>query len=419
VPIALLALAISAFGIGTTEFVIMGLMPQIAAGFGVSIPTAGHLITGYALGVVIGAPLLTAVSTKLPRKTMLIGLMGLFVLGNLASAVAPTFDLMLASRVFAALPHGAFFGIGAVVAAGLAPADRRARAMSVMFAGLTLANVAGVPASTLLGQHLGWRVTFLLVAGIGVLAMLSIAALVPKAPRPVGVSLRGELGAFRSKQVWLALAVATFGFGGTFAAYSYITPMMTGVAGFSAGTVTLLLAVFGLGLTVGNVIGGYFADRALMPSMYAFLGLLTVVLAVFSLTAHVQVLAVITIFLLGVAGFAAVPMVQIRIMDKANGAPTLAAAANQSAFNIANAGGAYLGGMVINAGLGYTAVDWTGAMLAGSGLLLALLSGLVDRRMHVRDSLLAAESVAGYPNPAPDHDPEPQPDRTPEPVLVG
>lgn len=398
-PIALLALAISAFGIGTTEFVIMGLLPQVASGFGVSIPAAGHLITGYALGVVIGAPLLTALATKLPRKTMLLALMGLFTAGNLASAFAPSFGLLLTARVVSALPHGAFFGVGAVVAAELASPERRARAMSLMFAGLTVANIVGVPMSTMLGQHLGWRATFVAVAVIGGLSMAALAALVPSVPKPEGVSLRSEVRTFASPQVWLSLFVVMFGFGGTFAAYSYIAPMMTDVAGFGPGMVTVLLALYGLGLTAGNLIGGHLADRgAQMPGIYAALGGLIAILVAFTLTVHVQALAALTVFALGTAGFVAVPMLQTRIMDKASGAPTLAAAAIQSAFNIANAVGAYLGGMVIGAGLGYTSVDWVGATLAASGLALALSSGLLDRRAHVRDSLLAAEAVAAYPN---------------------
>jgi len=414
VPIALLALAISAFGIGTTEFVIMGLLPQVASAFGVSIPTAGHLVTGYALGVVIGAPLLTALATKLPRKTMVIGLMALFGAGNLASAFAPSFDLLLIARVISALPHGAFFGIGAVIATELSRPERRARAVSLMFSGLTVANIAGVPVSTLLGQQLGWRATFVAVAGIAAIATVALAVLVPPLERPADVSLRTEVRTFRSAQVWLSLAVVMFGFGGTFAAYSYISPMMTDVAGFAPAMVTVLLALYGLGLTVGNLLGGWLADRGkLMPGIYFGLVGLIAVLVAFTLTVHIQVLAALTVFALGTAGFVGVPMVQARIMDQARGAPTLAAAAIQSAFNIANAVGAYLGGMVIGAGLGYASVDLVGAVLAGSGLALALSSGLLERRAHVREALLAAESVAVYPNA-----PEPPGEGTPEPVMA-
>ena len=379
-PLALLALAIGAFGIGTTEFVIMGVLPQVAGDLGVSIPTAGHLISGYALGVVVGAPLLTALSVRLSRKTMLLGMMTAFTLGNLLSALAPGYGWLLAARVFTALQHGAFFGVGAVVAAGMVAPNRRARAISMMFLGLTLANVAGVPLGTLLGQHLGWRATFLAVAGIGLVALVAITALVPRQPVDAAAGVVGELRAFRRPQVWLALALATLGFGGVFACYSYIAPMMTQVAGYSPTAMTGLLVLFGVGATVGNVIGGRMADRALMPSLYVSLGGLAVVLALFTLTAHNQVTAAITLFLVGAISFLAVPTVQTRIMDKAVGAPTLAAAANHSAFNIANAGGAYLGGLVIDAGFGYTSPNLVGAGLAVVGLVLAAWSGRLDRR---------------------------------------
>jgi DHA1 family inner membrane transport protein len=273
-----------------------------------------------------------------------------------------------------------------------------------------VANVVGVPMSTMLGQALGWRATFVAVAAIGALSVAVLAALVPSVARPQGVSLRSEVRTFRSPQVWLSLFVVMFGFGGTFAAYSYIAPMMTDVAGFGPEMVTVLLALYGLGLTAGNLVGGYLADRGtLMPGIYAALVGVIAVLVAFTLTVHVQALAALTVFALGAAGFVAVPMLQTRIMDKAQGAPTLAAAAIQSAFNIANAVGAYLGGMVIGAGLGYTSVDWVGATLAASGLALALSSGLLDRRAHVRDSLLASESVSAYPNPV---------ERAPEPALA-
>ncbi len=378
-PIALLALAIGAFGIGTTEFVMMGLLPEVAGDFGVSIPTAGYLISGYALGVVLGAPLLTAVSVKWPRRTVLIALMAIFTAGNVLAALAPTYGTLLAARVLTALPHGAFFGIGSVVAADLVAQDRRATAISMMFAGLTVANVLGVPFDTLLSQHFGWRATFLTLGAIGLLAMAAIAWLVPQLP-PSGASLRRELAAFGSVQVWLALAVCMFGFGGVFAAYSYIEPMMTYVAGYTPGNVNFLLALFGLGLTAGNLIGGRLADRALMPSLYAALAALGVFLALFVFTAHYRGAAAVTLFLVGAAGMACVPIIQTRIMDMARGAPTLAAAATHSALNIANAAGAFLGGRVIDAGLGWTSPDWVGAILAAIGLALALASGAMPTR---------------------------------------
>lgn len=404
-PFALLALAIGAFGIGITEFAVMGLLPNIAGDLSVSIPQAGHLVSAYALGVVVGAPLLTAITSRLPRKWTLISLMAMFTVGNVCSVLAPSFGVLLAARVFTALPHGAFFGVGSVAAMRMAPRGKRAKAVSVMFAGLTLANVAGVPLSTLLGQRVGWRAAFLAVAVIGVASVIAIMSLIRGQPGRPDAGLRNELAAFRRPQVLLSLALATLGFGGSFAAYSFITPMMTHIAGFRPATVTLLLALFGVGMTVGNAIGGRLADRAPMPGLYAGLAALAAVLVSFVFTAHTKPTAAITIFLLGAAGFVCVPMVQTRIMSAAPEAPTLAAAANQSAFNIANAGGAFLGGLVIGAGFGYTAPDWVGALLACTGLGIAALSGLVDRRAVAREA--TAQDDRPRPLPAPEPVPEP------------
>ncbi|WP_405604434.1 MFS transporter [Streptomyces sp. NBC_01410] len=389
-PLALLALAIGAFGIGTTEFVIMGLLPEVAADFGVSIPTAGFLVTGYALGVVLGAPLMTVLGTKVSRKRMLMLLMGLFIAGNVLSAVAPVFGVMLAGRVVASLAHGAFFGIGSVVAAGLVAPQKKAGAIAMMFTGLTVANVVGVPLGTYVGQSAGWRVTFFIVAALGVLGLLGVAKLVPEQPRPEGVRLRDELAAFRNVQVLLAMAMTVLGFGGVFAAITYITPMMTEVAGFADSSVTWLLVLFGLGMVGGNLIGGRFADRALMPLLYVSLGALSLVLALFTLTAHNTVTAAITIVLIGALGFATVPPLQKRVLDQAADAPTLASAVNIGAFNLGNALAAWLGGMVIAAGFGYTAPNWVGAVLAASALALAVLSRLLERRSATTHSRVVA-----------------------------
>ncbi|MGB8942113.1 MAG: MFS transporter, partial [Streptomyces sp.] len=379
-PLALLALAIGAFGIGTTEFVIMGLLPEVAGDFGVSIPTAGLLVTGYALGVVLGAPLMTVLGTRISRKRMLMLLMGLFIAGNLLSAVAPVFGVMLAGRVVASLAHGAFFGIGSVVAAELVAPQKKAGAIAMMFTGLTVANVVGVPLGTLVGQTLGWRVTFAIVAGLGVIGLVGIAKLVPDLPKPEGVRLRHELAAFRNVQVLLAMAMTILGFGGVFAAVTYLAPMMTDVAGYADSSVTWLLVLFGLGMVAGNLVGGKFADRALMPLLYISLSSLAVVLALFTLTAHNKIAAAVTITLIGALGFATVPPLQKRVLDQASGAPTLASAMNIGAFNLGNALSAWLGGLVISAGLGYTAPNWVGAALAGSALLLAVVSAALERR---------------------------------------
>jgi DHA1 family inner membrane transport protein len=377
-PAALVALAISAFGIGTTEFVIMGLLPEVAGGFGVSIPAAGLLISGYALGVVVGAPLLTAIGSRMPRKTVLIGLMGLFVIGNMISAMAPTYEVLMTGRIVAALAHGAFFGVGSVVAAALVAPTKQASAIAMMFTGLTVANVLGVPAGTALGQALGWRSTFWAVTVIGLLGMLT---LVPRQLATPGTGdLRSELAVFRRPQVWLALAMTALGFAGVFASFTYIAPMMTQVAGFSAGAVTWLLVLFGGGLFVGNLLGGKAADKSLIPSLYVILSALTAVLLVFVFTAHAQIPAAITIAVLGAAGFATAAPLQARVMQKAEGAPALASAANIAAFNVGNAGGAWLAGMAIDQGLGYTAPNWIGAALAASGLVVTAISGRLDRR---------------------------------------
>lgn len=400
-PLALLALAIGAFGIGTTEFVIMGLLPEVAGTYGVSIPTAGFLVTGYALGVVLGAPLMTVLGTRIPRKRMLMVLMGLFIVGNVISALAPAFGIMLAGRVVASLAHGAFFGIGAVVAAELVAPEKKAGAIAMMFTGLTVANVVGVPLGTLVGQHLGWRVTFLIVASLGVLGLLGIARLVPDLPSPEGVRIRHELAEFRNIQVLLAMGMTVLGFGGVFAAITYITPMMTNVAGFADTSVTWLLVLLGLGMVAGNLIGGRFADRALMPMLYTSLGALAVVLALFTVTAHTRAGAAATLFLIGALGFATVPPLQKRVLDQAAGAPTLASAVNIGAFNLGNALAAWLGGLVIAAGLGWTAPNWVGAALAVSALALALVSGALERRTGARAGGEEGSRVVAAAAPAP------------------
>jgi DHA1 family inner membrane transport protein len=397
-PLALLALAVGAFGIGTTEFVIMGLLPEVAADFGVSIPTSGLLVTGYALGVVVGAPLMTALGAKVSRKRMLMLLMGLFVAGNVLSALAPTFGMMLTGRIVASLAHGAFFGIGSVVAAGLVAPDKKAGAIAMMFTGLTVANVVGVPGGTLIGQSIGWRTTFMIVALLGVIGLVGIARLVPDMPKPQGVRLRDEVAAFKNAQVLLAMAMTVLGFGGVFAAITYIAPMMTEVGGFADTSVTWLLVLFGVGMVGGNLLGGKYADKHLMPLLYTTLAALAVVLGLFTVTAHHKVLAAISILLIGALGFATVPPLQKRVLDQAHGAPTLASAVNIGAFNLGNALSAWLGGIVIAAGMGLTAPNWVGAVLAAAALVLAVLSAFLERRESRGGSRVLAGSTA--PDPA-------------------
>ncbi|MGW5063731.1 MFS transporter [Streptomyces sp. NPDC004096] len=379
-PLALLALAIGAFGIGTTEFVIMGVMPQVAEDFGVSIPTAGWLVSGYAFGVVIGAPLLTVLGTKVSRKKMLMFLMGLFVVGNALSAFAPSFGVMLIGRIVASLAHGAFFGIGSVVAADLVAPEKKASAISLMFMGLTVANIVGVPGGTYIAQVTGWRVTFTIVAVLGIIGFLGVANLVPEQGRPQAANIRTEFAAFKNVQVWLAMAMTVLGYGGVFAAITYITPMMTQVTGYAEGAVTWLLVLFGIGMFLGNLLGGKFADRALMPMLFTTLAALAAVLLLFTATAHNKVLAAITLALIGALGFATVPPLQKWVLDQAPAAPTLASAANIGAFNLGNALAAWLGGVVIAGGLGYTSPNWVGALLSGTALLLSFLAAFLNGR---------------------------------------
>ncbi|MET7679612.1 MFS transporter [Streptomyces sp. NPDC005423] len=383
-PLALLALAVGAFGIGTTEFVMMGLLPDVADDLGVSIPSAGHLVSAYALGVVIGAPLLAAVTARLSRRSVLIGLMGLFVAGNTLSAFAPDYDYLLAARFLSGLPHGAFFGVGAVVATTTAAPGRKARSVSLMFLGLTVANIAGVPAATLIGQHLGWRAAFLGVSVIGLVAIASLALLVPRDRQHApAVGLRGELAALRSLPVWLALGTTVAGFGALFAAYSYITPMLTDTAGYAAGSVTLLLALFGVGATAGNLLGGRLADHSMRGTLFGGLAALVAVLALFPLLLRAEWSAALAVFLLGMAAFATGSPLQLMVMEKAAAAPSLASSANQAAFNLANAGGAWIGGLALAAGFGVTSPALTGAALAVLGLGVAATAYAVDRRRAV------------------------------------
>lgn len=378
--LAIFALSIGGFAIGTGEFVSMGLLPNIATGVQISIPTAGHVISAYAIGVMVGAPLIAAFTARWPRRQLLLALMALFALGNLASALAPNYHALLAARFLAGLPHGAFFGIGAVVGASLVPANRRAWAFSMMMAGLTVANVIGVPLTTLIGQQWGWRWPYSLVGILGIITLAALLFWMPERPADRCASMRTELSALRQPQVWLALLTGTVGFGGMFATYSYITPTMTTLAHFSATAVTGLLAVYGLGMTVGVMLGGRLADRALMPSLYASLAITAVVLFGFGWAIQLsKVAAVAAIFVFGITGSLLVPMLQTRLMDVARDGQSLAAALNHSTLNLANALGAWIGGLVLSHGLGYEWPSRVGALLAIAGLLIALGSGWLDR----------------------------------------
>ncbi|MER5669031.1 MFS transporter [Streptomyces mirabilis] len=372
-PSGLIALALGGFGIGLTEFLIAGLLPQVASSFAVSEAAAGRLISGYAVSVAIGAIALTAATARLPRKAILVGLVALFVIGNLLSALAPSYPVMLLGRIVAALCHGSFFGIGSLVARSLVAPEKKSRAVAVMFAGLTVANVLGVPFGALVGERWGWRAAFWAVTGIGLLALAGIVALVPagagetRPPTATGRSdpipadgLRAQFGAFRSWQVWLTLTATALGYGGMFGAFTYIAYTFTEVGGFSSGDVAWLLMVYGVGLVVGNLVGGRAADRDRDRALVLALLGLAVTLAVFGLLAGNGIASVILVFLMGLFGFASVPGLITRVTDFAHGA-ALAASANVSASNIGNALGAWLGGLAITAGLGYTAPLYVGA----------------------------------------------------------
>ncbi|MFD9206912.1 MFS transporter [Streptomyces sioyaensis] len=400
-PLALLALAIGAFGIGTTEFAVMGLLPDMAAGFGISIPLAGYATTLYALGVVVGAPLMTALGTRFTRKQMLMLLMGLFIAGNLLTAAAPTFGLLLTGRIVAAFTHGAFFGIGALVAADLVAPQKRATAISLMFSGLTVANVVGVPVGTLLSQHFDWRTTFYAITTLGVIGLLGIVKLIPAQRAKAATSIGSELAVFRNPQVGLAMLMTILGFGGVFAAVTYLASMMTEVTGFAPSSVIWLTAVFGLGMVGGNLVSGRFTDRAMMPMLFVSMTGLALSLAAFTFTAHSKIAAILTIALIGIFGFATVPPLQKRVMDQAASAPTLASAGNIAAFNFGNALAAWLGGLVISAGLGYTAPNWVGALMTAAALGVAILATALERREKGRQVAAAGGSAASADEPVP------------------
>ena len=365
---ALFALGVGGFSIGTGEFMIMGLLPEVARDVGITIPAAGHLISAYALGVVVGAPLLAVLTARWPRRALLIALMGCYMLANFASAVAPGEFAIGVTRFVSGLPHGAYFGVAALVAAALAPPQQRARAVGFVMLGLTSAMLLGAPLATWLGQQFGWRAAFGFVGGVALLAMLLIRRALPELPADTLASPLRELGALARPQVWLTLAIAGIGFGGMFCVFSYIKPMLTEVSGLTLAQAPLMLALFGVGGIAGNLIGARLADRALMPTIGGVLVYSAALLAGFGvLTQHLSS-ALLGVFLLG--GIVALgPALQIRLMDVAGDAQTLAAALNHSAFNFANALGAWLGGLAIAAGWGWAALGWIGALLAAGGLL--------------------------------------------------
>ena len=393
-PLPLLALAVAAFGIGTTEFVIMGLLPDVARDLSVSIPAAGMLVSAYALGVTIGAPIVAIAIANVPRKQALMRLIGIFIVGNLLCALAPNYSILMAARIVTAFCHGAFFGIGSVVAAGLVAPNRRAQAIALMFTGLTLANVLGVPLGTALGQIAGWRTTFWAVTAIGVLAAAALQVCLPAKIEMQKASLVHEFGVLKNPQVLMVLGMSVLASASLFAVFTYITPILEDVTGFSPHEVTFVLLLFGLGLTVGSTLGGKLADWKLMRSLLTFLASIAVVLAVFSLTMHEPIAAMATIFVWGILAFAIVPPLQMLIVNRASDAPNLASTLNQGAFNLGNAGGAWIGGVAISAGAPLTALPWVGVATAFAALGLTLVSAQIDRRARRRVAVSGPTSCA-------------------------
>ncbi|MBO9097867.1 MFS transporter [Rhizobium sp. B230/85] len=375
----MLALAMGGFGIGTGEFVIMGLLPNVADTFRVTTPEAGHVISAYALGVVIGAPVIAVLSAKLARRTLLLLLMTVFAAGNIMSAFAPTFASFTLLRFLTGLPHGAYFGVAALVAASMVPIHRRARAVGRVMLGLTIATLIGTPIATFLGQLLDWRAAFMMVGGLGALTVLLIALFLPKDKVAEGASVLRELGALVRVQVWLTLAIAAVGFGGMFSIFTYIASTTTDVAHLSVGMIPVVLALFGIGMNVGNVVGSRLADISLKGTIGGMLAFNVVIMTLFSMTAADPVMLCVCTFLIG-CGFAACPAVQTRLMDVAADAQTLAAASNHSAFNVANALGAWLGGIAIAWGYTAAATGYVGAILSVGGLAVFGISVALERK---------------------------------------
>ncbi|WP_294294549.1 MFS transporter [uncultured Sphingomonas sp.] len=370
--LGLLALAVGAFGIGVTEFAPMGMLPVIAANLHASIPAAGLLVSAYAMGVLIGAPLMTLTTGRIDRRTLLIALMGIFTLGNALSAMAGGYWMLMAARVVTSFNHGAFFGVGSVVAASLVPPDKRAGAVAAMFTGLTVATIGGVPAATWVSEAVGWRTAFAGIAGVGAIAMLSLRLALPPLPAAEGGDMRAELRVLTRGPVVMALALTTIGFGGVFTVFTYIVPILRDVTHGSTAYVTAMLMLFGVGATIGNGIGGRLADRSVDRTLTTMLAIMALTLLAFTVLMQWPVTAAVAILVWGIASFAIVPPLQMRVMDAASDAPNLASAMNIGAFNLGNAIGAALGGGVIGAGLGLPTVSLAGAAMAAVALAMLL-----------------------------------------------
>lgn len=393
IRLALLALALGGFGIGATEFVAMGLLPNLAQDLlpalyrsspEDALGQAGLLISAYALGVVVGAPTIAAVAARFPRKKLLLAMLAIIVVATIASAVLPSFGLVLAARFVSGLPHGAYFGVASLASASLMGPGQRGRGIAFVLSGLTISNVVGVPLITLLGQLAGWRVAYLAVAGIFVLTFIAVALFVPIQPGDVRATMRRELAAFSRSQVWLALGIGAIGFGGFFAVYTYISPVVTDVAGLPLSFVPIVLVIFGIGMTIGNLIGGRLADHHVMRTLFVCFGLLFIALVGFALTAGSIVGLIAFAFLTALAASALSPAIQTRLMDVAGDSQTMAAAVNHSSLNLGNSLGAFLGGLTIAAGFGYLSSTWVGLALCVAGIGIAVFSAMLQRVRPLR-----------------------------------
>ncbi|WP_399200695.1 Cmx/CmrA family chloramphenicol efflux MFS transporter, partial [Streptomyces sp. WAC 06725] len=404
-PLAVYVLGLSVFALGTSEFMLSGILQPLARDMGVSIPQAGLLVSAFAIGMVVGAPVLAGATLQLPRRTTLIGLLTVFGLGQVAGAVAPSYGVLFVSRVVSALACAGFWAVGAAVAVSLVPVTARARAMAVMVGGLSIANIAGVPAGALLGQHAGWRSAFWAVAVLSAIGLIGVIALVPRTAVPTGderPALRRELSIYRDKQVWLALIGTALNGAAVFALFSYLAPLLTDTAGLSEGSVPTVLALFGVGALIGTFVGGRIADAHPFGTILGGIGASATVLTLLALTAHSPVAAVTLSLLLGVTAFTTAPALNARMFNVAHAAPTLAGATTTSAFNMGNTVGPWLGGLVIGAGWGYPAVAWTSALLAALGVVTTVVALRLHRARSASRVVASSQDARRAPVEASD-----------------
>ena len=388
-PVALIALTIAAYAIGTTEFVIVGLLPTVASDLNITLPLAGLIVSVYALGVTFGAPILTALTGRLERKPLLLGLMALFIAGNMVAASAPSYEILMVGRVLSAFAHGVFFSVGATIAADLVPENKRASAIAMMFMGLTVAIVTGVPLGTWIGQNFGWRATFWAVSAIGLVALVGIAALLPRAlPKAEPASLMDQLRVLGSGRLLIVYGMTALGYGGTFVAFTYLTPILQDITGFSADSVSYILVLYGIAIAIGNIVGGRISNADPVRALTVLFVLQAIVLVLFSFSAVSPLFTLITLAALGFLQSANVPGLQLYVVKLAKehrpGAVDVASALNIAAFNLGIALGAWLGGMVVESQLGLISTPWVGAILVAGALGLTVLSGVLDRRTETR-----------------------------------